>query len=245
MISAWNEGRNAVDKNQLGTESWQRTLWNDLFGLEGKLTLFNMDLNELNEAELHTELFTLPQLYKICIDKQKNHISEKFNPVSPPLQVPLHIFGVSYLSRFHQKALTEYLALLRDIHVYTLNPCMEFWEDVESLGEARSTVRRSLVANRQLFENNNSLSELEIIQGELFQNEDDNPFLQSWGRPGRENIRLLNQWSDWNFEPWFVESVTLSANEQQPEILHSSILKQIQHDILCRQPRRLRSLNME
>ena len=80
---------------------------------------------------------------------------------------------------------------------------MEFWEDVQSLGEARSAVRRSLESNRQLFENQKSLSETEILQGELFQHEDDNPFLQAWGRPGRENIRLLNQWSDWNFEPWF------------------------------------------
>ena len=91
---------------------------------------------------------------------------------------------------------------------------MEFWEDVQSLGEARSAVRRSLESNRQLFENQESLSETEILQGELFQHEDDNPFLQAWGRPGRENIRLLNQWSDWNFEPCFAESAILSANEQ-------------------------------
>ena len=81
------------------------------------------------------------------------------------------------------------------------------------MGEARSAVRRSLESNRQLFENQKSLSETEILQGELFQLEDDNPFLQAWGRPGRENIRLLNQWIDWNFEPWFAELVTLSTNE--------------------------------
>jgi len=245
LIAAWNEGRNAFDQQPLGTESWQRTLWNDLFAAEGKLTFFNRNFNDLNEAELHTELFTLPQLYRICRDSQKNHVSDQVDPVSGPETGPLHIFGVSYLSRFHQNALTEYLAHLRDIHVYTLNPCMEFWEDVQSLGEARSAVRRSLESNRQLFENQKSLSETEILQGELFQHEDDNPFLQAWGRPGRENIRLLNQWSDWNFEPWFAESAPFSANEQHLENPQPRILNQIQHDILCRQPRRSNSLNLE
>ena len=30
LIAAWNEDRNAVEQQFLGTESWQRTLWNDL-----------------------------------------------------------------------------------------------------------------------------------------------------------------------------------------------------------------------
>ena len=42
LIDAWNEGRNAVDQQPLGTESWQRTLWNDLFGAEGKLSLIHI-----------------------------------------------------------------------------------------------------------------------------------------------------------------------------------------------------------
>ena len=29
LIAAWNEGRNAVEQQLLGTESWQRTLWNE------------------------------------------------------------------------------------------------------------------------------------------------------------------------------------------------------------------------
>lgn len=89
LIAAWNEGRNAVDQQPLGTESWQRTLWNDLFGAEGKLTFFNRNLNDLNEAELHTELFTLPQLYRICRDSQKNHVSDQVDPVSGPETSPL------------------------------------------------------------------------------------------------------------------------------------------------------------
>ncbi len=245
LIKAWNEDRNFIDQQLLGTESWQRTLWNDFFGLEGKLTLFNRNFNDLNEADSHTKLYTLPQFYRILRENQKNHVLDLDDQDSVPIKNPLHIFGVSYLSRFHQNVLTEYLANLREIHVYTLNPCMEFWEDVQSLGEARSAVRRSLESKRKFFKNQKNLSETEIVQGELFQHEDDNPFLQAWGRPGRENIRLLNQWSDWNFQPWFVEMATFSSNAQYFESTQSSTLNQIKHDILCRQPRRTSSLNMD
>ena len=245
LISIWNEGRNAIEEQPLGTESWQRILWNDLFGIEGKLTLFNQNLRGLNEDEFHNELFTLPQLFNVCRDTQNNYVSDQVYPGSALLKAPLHIFGMSYLSSFHQNALTEYLAHLRDIHLYTLNPCMEFWEDIQSLGEARSAARRSLGSNRHLFDNQKKISETEILQGELFQYEDDNPFLKAWGRPGRENIRLLNQWSDWDFEPWFVASEPLSDTEKHLDNIHSSILSQIQHDILCREPRRSSSLNMK
>ena len=92
LIAVWNEGRNAVEHQLLGTESCQRILWNDLFAAKGKLTLFNQNLNDLNEPELHTELFTLPQLFRICRDSQKNHVSDQVDPVSGPEAGPLHIF---------------------------------------------------------------------------------------------------------------------------------------------------------
>jgi len=58
-------------------------------------------------------------------------------------------------------------------------------------------------------------------------------------------MRLLNQWSDWNFTPWFVEkgvstTLTEDAANQQPNVLN-----QLQEDILFREPRRLKSLELE
>ena len=243
LIAAWNDGCNAIDPQPHGTESWQRALWNALFGAEGKVTHYNQRVRKFNSRERKPELFTLPQLFRICSESQ-NHQSPSKSSLKPETD-PLHIFGVSYLSRFHQNALTDYLSKIRDIHVYTLNPCMEFWEDVQSLGEARSAVRRNLESNRQLFENQKSLSETEILQGELFQHEEDNPFLQAWGRPGRENIRLLNQWSEWNFEPWFAGTASAVYPVQNPGSSQLSILNQLQHDILCREPRRGESLKLE
>ncbi len=71
LIAAWNEDRNAIEQQLLSTESWQRILWNDLFGVEGKLTFFNRNLKDLNKADRQTELFTLPQFYSVCRDSQK------------------------------------------------------------------------------------------------------------------------------------------------------------------------------
>ena len=99
LIAAWNEGRNAVDQQPIGTESWQRKLWNDLFAAEGKLTFFNRNLNDLNKAELHTELFTLPQLYGICRDSQKIMFRIKLIRFQDLKQAPPFIYLVFHI--FH------------------------------------------------------------------------------------------------------------------------------------------------
>ena len=246
LLTPWLAGENAIDPDPLGVESWQRILWTEIFGTEGKIARHNHNARQSATKIFQPELFTLSQLNRLCKDKQSQHISESDKK-------PLHVFGVSYLSRFHQKALTEQLAHFRDIHVYTLNPCMEFWEDVKSLGESKAAVLRSLKNTQNRFSVQNTLSATEIELGELLQDEEDNPFLQAWGRPGRENIRLLNQWSDWDFTPWFIELVN---SNHESAIKHSppnetsannklSILNQLQDDILLREPRRVDSLELE
>ena len=245
LLTPWLAGQNAIDPDPLGAESWQRALWTEIFGTEGKLKRHNLNARQSLTADFQPELYSLTQLYRIC--QQKGN-PQKANPASEnakPAKDPLHVFGVSYLSQFHQKALTEQLAQVRDIHVYALNPCMEFWDDVQSIGESKATNLRALAAERQRFEQPKSLSETEIALGELFQDEEDNPFLQAWGRPGRENIRLLNQWTDWNFTPWFVEADFSAETTEGAEKLKQNVLNQLQDDILFREPRRAKSLEME
>ena len=243
LLTPWVAGRNALDFDPLGTESWQRALWTELFGPEGKVTRHNRNARLSVSAEFQPELFSLPQLYRHCQDNP-NRQSSKLKTQGHKTET-LHIFGVSYLSRFHQKVLTEQLAHLRDIHVYALNPCMEFWEDVQSLGESKATVRRSLETEPQRSEKQKGPSETKIALGELFQDENDNPFLQAWGRPGRENISLLNQWSEWNYEPWFVENESAAAQDKDAEKSQASVLNQLQQDILFREPSRASSLGLE
>ena len=78
----------------------------------------------------------------------------------------------------------------------------------------------------------------DLEAGELIRNEEENPFLQAWGRPGRENIRLLNEWKEWQFDEHFTDP--LESSSEPP-----SMLRQIQHDILVREPRREENLKQE
>jgi len=245
IITSWMAGRNALDPDPLSTETWQRELWTELFGPEGNVTRHNHSARKSKSTEFQKELYTLPQIYRFYSMKPKQQnliLSSK--SLNEKLK-PLHIFGVSYLSRFHQKALTEQLSNLREVHVYTLNPCMEFWEDVQSLGESKGAAHRPLEVSRLRFGENVTLSEKEIELGELFEDEEDNPFLQAWGLPGRENIKLLNQWSAWTFEPWFSDIDSEEALTESSSTPHHSVLSKLQQDILFREPRRVSKLNLK
>ena len=245
LLTPWLSGQNAIDPDPLGAESWQRALWTEIFGPEGKLTRHNLNARHSSSADFQAELFSLTQLSRICQHKENPQNASPSIENDKAAKAPLHVFGVSYLSQFHQKALTEQLAHVRDIHVYALNPCMEFWEDVQSLGESKAANLRALAAERQRFKKKTALTETEIVLGELLQDEEDNPFLQAWGRPGRENIRLLNQWTDWNFTPWFVEADSVEITTEGTENPQHNVLSQLQEDILFREPRRVKSLELE
>ncbi len=61
----------------------------------------------------------------------------------------LHLYGVSYAAPSYHRMLA---ALGRHIEVflYTLNPCREFWEDVETTSEVRRRVARTPQADYAL-----------------------------------------------------------------------------------------------
>ena len=121
----------------------------------------------------------------------------------------LHFFGISYVSRFHQVTLRQ-LADHRDVFMYVLNPCRMFWEDMRSRQEVR---------------NARPITKKELQNGEL-EEIPENPFLQAWGKPGREYMRLLNDAANWDFRDHFSQPQT----EDTPSLLH-----RLQIDILDRQ----------
>lgn len=134
--------------------------------------------------------------------------SEFFERVKTDRQVPerVHLFGVSYVARFFHRVLAE-LARTTQLHAYTLNPCREFWEDVRS-GRER---------------------DLSGADPDPFGLEQaDTPALRLWGRPGRENIRLLNALADCSFEESFRDAPRTGA----------TLLERFQQDILDRAPER-------
>lgn len=132
---------------------------------------------------------------------------DRLSAIEPPA-APLHLFGISHVAHAFHRVLAR-LAEGGALHVYTLNPCREFWEDLPTVREARRGY---------------GLLEEEDPFG--LSGGGETPPLSLWGRPGRENIRLLNELTDCDFREAFSEGQG------------SSLLHQVQDDILHRRPER-------
>ncbi len=176
------------------TEGWQRRIWLDLFGKGG--------LAETRGAAEGVRYWHLPQLL------------DRLGELPFGDGAPIYLLGVSYVASAFHRILSR-LANDNELHVYALNPCMEFWEDVEASHEARKRLskRIRLGASKLLEED-----PFKLLGG------GDNPALSLWGRPGRENIRLLNELADCDFRAVF----------EEPAGERPSLLRQLQQDILER-----------
>ena len=123
----------------------------------------------------------------------------------------VHIFGLSQVSVFHLNVMGR-LQQDYDIFIYALNPSREFWEDIKTPRERRWIERKNV---RKL-----EITTDEREQGVLLEPED-NDLLGLWGKPGRENIRLLCELTDYDFHSCFTK-------ERSPE----SVLQKLQQNIL-------------
>lgn len=113
----------------------------------------------------------------------------------------VHIFGLSQVSRFHL-GLIGRLKDYYDLFIYALNPCREFWEDIKTPQEKRWVRRKNA---RKL-----EVTREEVDMGELLE-EEGNELLASWGKPGRENIRLLCQLTDYDFNACFTKETDATS----------------------------------
>lgn len=108
-------------------------------------------------------------------------------------------FGLSQMARAYHDGFRR-LGSLRPVDLYVLNPCGEYWEDVRGPREAPPG---------------------DDPYGLLLE---EHLGLQRWGRPGRENVRLLNDLVDCDFEDHF----------QEPT--EATLLARLQSDLLHREP---------
>lgn len=95
-------------------------------------------------------------------------------------------FGLSQMARVYHEGFRR-LGELRPLDLYVLNPCEEFWEDVPNPRAAQPGAP-----------DNADEDPFGLLLGEHLG-------LQRWGRPGRENLRLLNDLVDCDFEDHFRE----------------------------------------
>ncbi len=194
-----------LDQDLAPTVAWQRALWRAVFAGDGLL--------EKNPPPEGGRWITLDQLAGEA---------DLMNTIRKSKLPPVHIFGVSYVARLFQN-LFALLAENNPLFIYTLNPCAEFWEDVETerayywrLDKEKNRREKRIWADGGETEDDDPFG--------LF--EADNPALRYWGHPGREHVRLLGELTDCDFTDRFIE----------PE--DGSLLQTLQRDILYREPER-------
>jgi len=176
MIQRWLENRPINDT----MERCQKRLYLDMVLLK----------NQLNRAG-GRPIVGMGEYAKAVLDGK---------PVDPNHEGPverIHFFGLSQTSPFHLQLLAR-LESRFDIHIYSLNPSREYWEDIKTPSE-KKWIRRNRF--RRL-----ALEEAEVLAGELF-SQTDHALLSAWGKPGRESIRLLCQLTDYDFQAGFTQPV--------------------------------------
>ncbi|MDB5048275.1 MAG: hypothetical protein JWO30_1346 [Fibrobacteres bacterium] len=202
-------------------ELWQKEIYHELFRPGGLRDALGESLGQYQ--------YTLPQYAEMVL-------GQKREPAAPGRKPPgYHLFGLSQISPFHRsliQRLADKNALQgrqADFFIYSLNPCAEYWEDALTPGE-RQRQQENLFRQkkyhswRQLGEDEKSrlcLTQEEIQAEELSLEENENPILSQWGKPGRENIQLWCQVTNYDFFEFFqeAESRTLLSTVQD-SILH-------------------------
>lgn len=124
------------------------------------------------------------------------------------------VVGLPGLSHFHRNALME-LGGLIDLEIYLLNPCAEFWEDLDTRRTTKKLRKIPKLNSEQYGE-----SDLKALYPEL---EADQKLLELWGAADKENLILWGQVSD-DLE-----------FEKDPLIESELLLHRVQNLVLTRQ----------
>ena len=200
MLARWSSDRlTAADPAIAESEKWQQALWRILFNASG-------GANTEWTGDAAHDWMLLPDAFA--------RIGE------PALNVAvrdgLHVFGLAAPGHAYAEIFTR-LGRLGALSIYALNPCREFWEDLD-------TSRRSGRAN-WIHRGSRIGVDLDASEDPFGLAAADNRALELWGRPGREYIRLLDELSDCDFESNFIE---------EPAGQTASLLSRFQRDILDR-----------
>jgi len=218
LAALWMQGKDCF-QGYLGTgvpaaerarvaalERWQKRIYFDLFRPGGLRDRLGESTGQYR--------YTLPQYAEMVLSQARQTAAP--SRIAPAY----HLFGLSQISPFH-RSLIQRLADEESLkgrharfHIYSLNPCAEYWEDVLTPGERLRQQgnlfhRKKFVGWRDLEEAEKAklrLPEKAIQAEELHLEENENPLLSRWGKPGRENIQLWCQVTQYAFSECFRES---------------------------------------
>src|SRR5579885_242037 len=202
MLMRWRTGPAPELPTMREPERWQRYLFLSIFSPDGRL------LPRWITGERQPCFLINQALQTIARDQLQEALGG----------APLHVFGLSYAGPEFVRIFGG-IGELTDLHIYALNPCMEFWEDADQSFAANGLISRG-------YKIGEALEGAEDPFG--LDQADENLALAMWGKPGREYIRLLNELTQCDFDAHFKHPL---RDGRSP-----TLLGRIQEDILCRQP---------
>ena len=187
-------------------ESWEKALYSKIFhNTENKDSLLTRVFDKADsepKKEKKTKYLTLPFLFRKCTD-----------PSGTPLfkydsKAPVFIFGLSGMGQFYRVVLREF-AKQHEVYAYIQNPCMEFWEDVDTHSPIQAFASIPKITLTREGEEN--LETDDPVQP------NENNLLRYWGKAGRDNIRLWCLADDYSTcEFGKIETIKTSDNKQEP-----------------------------
>jgi|GEM_PF-1162311 len=156
----------------------------------------HLSLLEKMQQDLYVRLFkheTTPAA--ITLFQAANLLANHTKTTS---QAAIHIFTPSRLSQLHRKLLVQ-LGQSMSLHIYSLNVCSEYWEDLQTEQEIRwqqNVLRQykqhpivTVDAEGQAID---AIETAEVfVELEAFAEE--NELLKAWGKPGREALKLFSE----------------------------------------------------
>lgn len=175
MLNEWPRHCTLEDDRMGESERWQRRIYLALFERDGSLRREWLE----GGGEGGARWMMLPFAYDEIGGAALRAV----------LPARLHLFGIGYAGPEYIRIFAR-LGELIDLHVYTLNPCREFWDDVPDRRAARPERAGEL---------------LESSEDPFGLGGGDNLALRYWGRAGREYIRLLNETTECDFDGHFIE----------------------------------------
>ncbi len=230
-------------------EKWQRKLYSAIFHTQAnnKSLLTQVFEKEAGRTGEKKEYNTIPYLFKACNEGDFN--LDKLPKGGDGAPLPVFIFGLSGMGQFYRVILQKFAAQY-DVYAYIQNPCMEFWEDTKL--EKDSVCRRWNVSKGNWKSETGNIDQIQermqvrdpaqLTAGKFETDIDDipecadslnqeNDLLASWGRSGRDNIKLWCIASDYDFD--FKGNVDESG--QEAEIEQDTLLHKVQYSIAHRQ----------
>ncbi|MDF1622388.1 MAG: exodeoxyribonuclease V subunit gamma [Pseudohongiella nitratireducens] len=221
-LSEWSAGDDQYTRRETWqaipeSESWQPALWrsivNDIHGSASGVANDDKTIDALSSrAQIHQHFLN------VC-----KQLAEQGNrPQGLPRRIV--VFGLSSLPRQSLEVLSA-LSAFTQVLLFVHNPCQFYWGDIIDPVQAQRWFAKPFrrQAHKQQYQTSDLLSQdTQYLQS--------NPLLASWGKQGRDYIRLLDEHDERkHYESMFHENELSIDVFEPPE--ESTLLGQVQSDI--------------